>query len=260
MLERILRRDGRPYNVINLGVRGYGTDQSVRLALESLKFFPSSRVIYYFTGNDFDNNNTVRRRGRRFGKSVFIRREEGGLFEEEFSPVPRRWPAAAYIHVGFDAGCRPRVVRGDSLLAEHFIRDRMRGFGDGLYLVRLLNRAMYRLWLSSELERLAEFRRVRARCRGYMEDQMRFLLHRFREGSIEDVTVIGLADAEASGIFERLVEDGTVDRFIDLRPAFPPGRNGVEAFHCRHDEHFCADGNELIAAHVATILENVPAS
>jgi len=253
LLEHRLRAAGLLFNVINLGVRGYGTDQSVKLALEELKFFPSSRVIYYFTGNDFDNNNTVRRRGRRFGKSVFVRRGDGESFEEEYCPVPD-WPASRFIHVAFDGRCRPSFEIGDSYLAEHFIRERVEGFGRGLYVVRAFNRIMYNWWLRTELERLVDFRRERARCRDYLGDQMSFLMRKLTAGTIDHASVIGLADPDATAIFDRLVDDGVIDRFVELRPAFPVDRGGPDAFRCQNDDHFCAEGNEKIADYVMALL------
>ncbi len=249
LLEKGLRSSGLQCNVLNLGVRGYGTDQSVKLALKLLPVFPTTRVIYYYTGNDFDNNNTVHRRGRRFAKSVFIRDHDTKAFQEEFLPVPSR-PDSRFIHVCFDSQCRPVIRSGRSYLAEHFVREKLAGFGHNLYLVRALNRIMYRWWLKVELDRLSDFRKERRRCSNYLEYQMRFLLQKLRHAGIRDLFVIGLADREAEAVFDHLVQDGTIDRFIELHPAFPAGSGGPDAFHCRNDAHFNGEGNELIAEFV----------
>lgn len=87
-LESLLSRHGR-YEVINTGVRGYGTDQSyLFFRNEGHKYSPDI-VIYVFVDNDPWENVTMHKPYRRFGKGYFKRAGDelvlGGV------PVPREF-------------------------------------------------------------------------------------------------------------------------------------------------------------------------
>ena len=108
VLERRLRAQGRKVNVINLGVRGYGTDQSFLSArLHAARLRPVE-IIYMYVGNDMYENNTVKSPHRRFGKGVFIRPETATSFSPVGFPVPVRDPAYGSLVV-FDEACRPVI-------------------------------------------------------------------------------------------------------------------------------------------------------
>ena len=77
VLERLIRLK-RPCEVINAGVRGYGTDQSyLYLIHEGIKYDPDI-VLYFFVDNDLNNNITIHDRRKKFGKSYFVL-EKGDL-------------------------------------------------------------------------------------------------------------------------------------------------------------------------------------
>ncbi len=86
LLEQGLRAQGMKVNVRNLGVRGYGTDQSVNRTLLLAKELRPEQVVYMYTDNDFFDNNVLRAIYPRFGKGVYWRRE--GRFEALNYPVP----------------------------------------------------------------------------------------------------------------------------------------------------------------------------
>ncbi len=90
LLEQGLRARGLRANVLNLGVRGYGTDQSVVRALQYAEVHQPEQIVYMYTDNDIYENNVTREIGRRFGKGVYLRRE--GSFEPVGLPVPRYDP------------------------------------------------------------------------------------------------------------------------------------------------------------------------
>ncbi|MFP3899388.1 MAG: SGNH/GDSL hydrolase family protein [Acidimicrobiia bacterium] len=71
-LERELTdRLGVPVQVVNAGVRGYGTDQSLLLYRERLRDLDPDLVIHHTTGNDPDDNTLLHRMRRVFSKPAF---------------------------------------------------------------------------------------------------------------------------------------------------------------------------------------------
>ncbi len=89
VLERLLNgaNPGKAFEVINLGVAGYGTDQEY-LALRNvgLRYRPDLVVLAFFTGNDFQEN--VPGLGGIRGKPYFALDEHGNLRELPFKPEP----------------------------------------------------------------------------------------------------------------------------------------------------------------------------
>jgi lysophospholipase L1-like esterase len=104
--ENILREAGYDVEVINGGCRGYGTDQAyLFLVDEGLKYHPDL-VLYQWVGNDFDDNRTIHRPHRMFGKAAFHLRDNGEL-ELIGAPVPAEYPYA--IH---------KVINGEGKIVE----------------------------------------------------------------------------------------------------------------------------------------------
>jgi len=116
LLETRLRRAGRHVNVINLGVRGYGTDQSVRRALKLAGIFQPIEIIYMYTDNDMFNNNVLRQGRRKFGKGVYLSNTENEFHTFNY-PVPEYEPDYAGL-VMFDDNCRP-IIYQTRLLPEN---------------------------------------------------------------------------------------------------------------------------------------------
>ena len=98
--ERALRAEGIPIEVINAGFRGYGTDQVLLwLQEEGLRYRPDL-VIYVWAYNDPEDNMTIHRPFRRFGKGWFDLAPDGSL-RLQGTPVPE-FPQAANVKVGDD--------------------------------------------------------------------------------------------------------------------------------------------------------------
>jgi hypothetical protein len=88
-LEHYLGGHGR-YEVINAGVRAYGTDQSyLWLKHEGYKYNPDI-VIYVFYENDPINNITIHTQSAKFGKSYFTLNDKNELVLNGV-PVPKRF-------------------------------------------------------------------------------------------------------------------------------------------------------------------------
>ncbi len=93
-LEKIDR-----YEVLNFGVRGYGTDQSYLTLLSEAARYKPDIVIYVFSGNDFNDNITIRNPNRIYAKSYFALNDSGTISLRGV-PVPIRFPdSSRYITV-----------------------------------------------------------------------------------------------------------------------------------------------------------------
>ena len=104
MLEERL---GRPVQAINAGVRGYGTDQTLLLFRDRLRQLRPEVVVYDKVINDAEDNTTLHRPKRPFGKAVFV--PGRGQLQLEGSPVPD-YPFCSSVRL--DAGYRIRREDG----------------------------------------------------------------------------------------------------------------------------------------------------
>jgi lysophospholipase L1-like esterase len=95
-------------SALNAGVRGYGTDQSlVWWRARGLALAPDL-VVLVFSANDFEDNVTLHRARRPFGKGAFALRANGEL-EPVGVPVPRYPLCSAWM---LDAAYQPARVDG----------------------------------------------------------------------------------------------------------------------------------------------------
>ncbi|KAA3661633.1 MAG: hypothetical protein DWQ10_04145 [Calditrichaeota bacterium] len=89
-LEKRLNRQlsGKKIQVINAGVRGYGTDQELLYLLErGMALQPDIVVLGFVPANDLENNVTVHTAGRIFSKPCFVF-DEAGHIALRGIPVP----------------------------------------------------------------------------------------------------------------------------------------------------------------------------
>jgi lysophospholipase L1-like esterase len=70
---------GTPVQVINAGVRGYGTDQELLEYEKQIRQLHPDVVVLHFSANDSDDNTTLHRTRRPFGKAAFALRSDGSL-------------------------------------------------------------------------------------------------------------------------------------------------------------------------------------
>jgi lysophospholipase L1-like esterase len=105
---RLARRLGAPVRVINGAVRGYGTDQSYLWFRERGRALGADVVVAVFSANDFEDNLTLHRARRPFGKPAFGLRPNGAL-ELVGTPVPRYEPCSSWV---LDGAYRPTRVDG----------------------------------------------------------------------------------------------------------------------------------------------------
>jgi hypothetical protein len=100
---------GVPVQVINAGVRGYGTDQELLMYERTIRQLHPDIVALHLSGNDPDDNTTLHRAGRLFSKPAFAVRP-GGSLRLVGTPVPNYSLCSEY---GLDDSFR--VQRFDSL-------------------------------------------------------------------------------------------------------------------------------------------------
>lgn len=100
LVEEALRARGVDVEIVNAGVRGWGTDQALLfLEEEGLRYAPDL-VLYKWTVNDREDNATIHRPFRRYGKPWFDVDASGELALHG-TPVPE-YPYAANLRVGDD--------------------------------------------------------------------------------------------------------------------------------------------------------------
>jgi hypothetical protein len=85
--ERLTKELGVPVQIVNAGVRGYGTDQSYLYYKERGRALQPDLVLFLHSNNDVTNNVSVHRMRRPFGKAVF-RLDKVGELELMGAPVP----------------------------------------------------------------------------------------------------------------------------------------------------------------------------
>jgi lysophospholipase L1-like esterase len=115
------RRFPQPLAVINAGVRGYGTDQSLLWYRERGLALAPDLVVLVFSANDFDDNLSLHRARRPFGKGAFALRPSGAL-ELVGVPVPRYELCSSWV---LDAGYAPARVDGPIARAGCFFQTRL---------------------------------------------------------------------------------------------------------------------------------------
>ena len=77
LTDELTDRLGVPVQVVNAGVRGYGTDQAWLLYQERLRQLDPELVVYHTTGNDPEDNTVVHRMHRIFSKPAFVFEGDG---------------------------------------------------------------------------------------------------------------------------------------------------------------------------------------
>jgi len=107
--DDLSERLGAPVQVINAGVRGYGTDQSYLYYRERGRDLDPDLVVLFHSGNDVRNNMTLHRMRRAFGKPAFVLQPDGEL-ELVNSPTPE-YEVCSQIRMDVDAS----MVRSDGL-------------------------------------------------------------------------------------------------------------------------------------------------
>jgi hypothetical protein len=271
ILERQLRAAGEDVNVLNLGVRRYGTDQAVLRAL-SLQDLTPRIVLYLYTHNDPFDTNVLHIPGRELGKGTFIRRLGEATFSPHNYPVPDYPLDYAGVTI-LDRQCQPivhermvepeepdtLVVRAKrylwTLRAISYIRRGPPGppaqlLEDPIDLAEAGSDFHPDLYTTFH-----EHGPIRARCPEYFEAQMAALLMRLRKiPTVARVLVAHFPDNLIFGdlragrvppsveMFERLAASGVIDGYVNLGQRFVEQELRYRELACPGDGHFCEDG------------------
>jgi hypothetical protein len=107
--------------VINGGVRGYGTDQSLLWYRERGLALAPDLVVLVFSANDFDDNLSLHRARRPFGKGAFALRPNGAL-ELVGVPVPSYELCSSFV---LDESYEPARTDGPIGRAGCFLQTRL---------------------------------------------------------------------------------------------------------------------------------------
>ena len=124
VMEREFAARGLDVEVINAGCRGYGTDQSLLFLREEGINYRPDLVLYRWSGNDSDDNLTIHKPFRRFGKSYFALGASGEL-ELRGTPVPV-FEYAEGVKVASD-GSIERFAADKGMRVRRFLRDYLAG-------------------------------------------------------------------------------------------------------------------------------------
>jgi len=261
VLERRLngRDDGVPYEVINCGVAGYGTDQELLLfQREGIRYDPDLVLLFFYV-NDVWNNHSNRGIGSERGYKPYFEVQRNGMLALRGVPVPKtsHWEDR-----------RPRGLRGLLWSRSHlyaFVMDRIAGgtlseqsrrYYAGLYapvrplaaqrawrMTDELLRAFARTCEKAETKLLVVF--VPARLQIHLEDWER----RRKELRLEGEFDLTLPNRTVAQICER-----TRAQFFDLMPEFRRrAAEGTALFH-PHDTHWNEEGHHLTAELLYDVL------
>jgi lysophospholipase L1-like esterase len=125
IVEQQVTRDlGVPVQVVNAAVRGYGTDQAYLLYRNQGRALHPDVVVYHATANDPEDDTTLHRIRRPFGKPAFALQPDGSLRMVGY-PIPKYPLCSAYrldsnFHIRRIDTLRTRVFCWlDTRLADH---------------------------------------------------------------------------------------------------------------------------------------------
>jgi hypothetical protein len=278
LVEQGLRARGQQYNVINLGVSGYGTDQAILKAIEFSARYRPTDIIYLFTDTDNFDNNVLSPIGGRMVKGVYLRDGGGDTFKPYNYPVPQQPPGYVGVVV-FDRDCHPHIYenpdppgvrlerRLDETLGRFYV---YRGYKLlrkqlGKLIARTVEPDPYDEVLRGGFTRdfaneYGDGGSVRIRCRSYFDDQMRFLMRELRAHTAgaprihvvefphnHTMRMLAAGEETQNGqVFEFLRAEGVLDTFVDLSRE----KVDIRKYRCPGDGHFCAEGNRWLAGQI----------
>lgn len=283
LLEQGLRAQGMKANVLNLGVRGYGTDQSVKRALLFAEEFQPEQVVYMYTDNDFFDNNVLRAIYPRFGKGVYWRPE--ARFEALNYPVPV-YENGYYGATILDPRGMPMIYEGvhpaDGLnrplpwldrswrlyrrladLRGNRVERKARRWKNQRadpYSVSITAGADAEDVLFALFNGLVDGGRVRCDHGEYYDEQFDYLVGRLWEiPSLRRIHLVEFPNVPtmellASGVdsqnlmlFSDLVDRGVVDDFVSLSREMSERGFNYREFSCKGGDHFNDTGHRWIA-------------
>jgi len=274
LVERALRKRGEEVNVLNLGVRGYGTGQTVDKAIRIAELRGAREAIYLFVPNDVYETNVAKTWGFPHSKPLylwdsilekFIRRPVEPLSIHEGRIVILDDACRPYLHEGATASMPRR--EGDSPLADSYLYRAYYRFVE----IERIHASAVRVepddrirngesWSHGFIAAYLDDGTTRNRCPEYFTRQMRFHLERLREdAALEKIYVVHFPNDRVRRMqreggspnvqmFKNLLELGVVDNYLDLNEEATSRGDSLYRLRCPSDPHFCRAGNEWIAS------------
>ena len=292
ILEDKLRKSGYKINVLNLGVRGYGTDQSVRKALNDAKLYNPVEIIYMYCDNDIFDNNILKQPKRKFGKGVYLDLTGKGFSSHNY-PVPD-YPEKYAGCIIFDKNGKPFIKKGDFVQKEKstnklidFLNSRLNNFS---FLYRRLSEILIKMKQQKKTTQsdisnlynsfdvkdeiswhamfngLVDSGLLRERYKNYYNNQLKYILEKLRK--IPSVNKVHLVEFPSSTtielmsknklstnkqLFESMQKDKIIDSYINLNELITIEDINLKKLECYKDSHFNIKGNQWITQ---KILEN----
>lgn len=267
LLERELtRRLRRPAQVINAGVRGYGTDQAYLYYRAEGRELRPDLVTMFHSGNDPEDNTTLHRMRRPFGKAVFTPGADGAL-ELVGQPVPRfplcsAWALdTSFEPARFDSVTQRALCHVQTGLADHsalltFVTltlQRIPGLVERLYDIgsprEVAARPLRRAALLPGLVASGPSRLSREKRYAQTWNIYRQLDAAVREDGARFLAVIGVNE------YQRFDTAVLASSGIDIHPLRIQSRIlRPEDLHFVNDAHFNATGHRQLAAHLAPVF------
>ena len=237
-LERRLRETGRPVQIFNAGVRGYGADQSLLRLKELLPQLQPHLVIFMASRFSLQQLTTMKNWYRPFSKPAFAL--ANGELELLNSPIePMDLEEFAYLKYE-PSGYTIEKGRAKPSGIARFLRKNSIVYGklDGLYYSRFLKTPIAAPGGVTEEKKQTFLRLV---------EEMRKLSPRFL---MTGFTVAKGGRVPEYELFQTLATEIRQD-FVDIRPQFKPGVNYVFG----NDGHWNVEGHTQAARALFTELE-----
>ena len=251
-LETLLAaRLAKPVEVVNAGVRGYGTDQSLLYYRERGRGLAPKLVIHLHSANDVGDNVTLHRMRRPFGKAAFRLDATGGL---ELVGVPvEPFPVCSELRMspGY------QIERVDSRAQRALCQLQILFFDHSALFTLVTSRIQRKPELLSWLYQLGAPEAAAPDAGGaaavpsYDIELTNALLRAYAEEARGDgarFLLVGLRDLLDQLDTAPVTSAG--GRIARLDEAFAGEESAI---YFRNDNHYNAHGNRLIAEHLAPL-------
>jgi len=249
-------RLGREVQVLNAGVRGYGTDQSYLYYRERGRAFEPDVVVLFHSGNDLTDNVKLHEMRRPLGKPAFALRPDGSL-ELMGYPVPHYPPCSEYrISRAGEVERADGAFRRLMCAAQMALFDRSALFSFVTILVPWDHQVLLSLYRLGAPPRQSIKARPEQGAEGsYRVDLTLALTERLaREVEADGAQLLVTGERQRFAVLgaERLAERGV--RVFELGSL---DSEGQVATRWKHDRHYNAGGHRIVAETLAPPIESL---
>jgi hypothetical protein len=250
----LTRRLGRDVQVLNAGVRGYGTDQSYLYYRERGRSLEPDVVLLYHSGNDPNDNAKLHEMRRPLGKPAFSLRDDGSL-ELVGQPVPH-YPACSEYRVmrGGEVERIDRPLQRVTCRAQMLLFDRSALFSFVTMLVPWDQTALLWLYHLGAPPRQSVKARPADGAQGSYRVDLTLALLEQLDRAVEADGAKLLVTGE-SRRFEVLGPERLAERGVAVFPLEGLDADLQTKIRWQHDAHYNPEGHRLVAERLAAPLE-----